>query len=158
MYSTLREGEELVEEIDEYMRRFGGNAVECCLELSQLSASLLLPSCTGHTANPCHHLMSSQNLDKTTSTLPTLSSIDTMATSARFVSSLRRTALSSRAPPRFQCLRPASQLRWNSTPTPTSATSEPHQPDAEGGVKGKAAPAKTIQFTSESCVTRIRTS
>ncbi|KAH7071259.1 hypothetical protein BKA63DRAFT_474867 [Paraphoma chrysanthemicola] len=73
-----------------------------------------------------------------------------MATSARFVSSLRRTALSSRAPSRFQCLRPAYQVRWNgNTPTPTSATSEPHQPDAEGGVKGKAAPAKAIKYTSE---------
>ncbi|KAH7079485.1 hypothetical protein FB567DRAFT_449863 [Paraphoma chrysanthemicola] len=73
-----------------------------------------------------------------------------MATSARFVSSLRRTALSSRAPSRFQCSRPAYQVRWNgNTPTPTSATSEPHQPDAEGGVKGKAAPAKAIKYTSE---------
>ncbi|KAH5475146.1 hypothetical protein HBI22_003700 [Parastagonospora nodorum] len=73
-----------------------------------------------------------------------------MASSARFVSSLRRSALSSRAPARFQCLRPAYQVRWNgNTPTPTSATSEPHQPDAEGGVKGKTAPAKTIKYTSE---------
>ncbi|KAJ8104695.1 hypothetical protein OPT61_g10620 [Boeremia exigua] len=67
-----------------------------------------------------------------------------MATSARLVSSLRRSALSARVAPRAQCLRVAPQIR-----SITSATSEPHQPDAKGGLDGPA-PAKTIKFTSES--------
>lgn len=69
-----------------------------------------------------------------------------MATSARLVSSLRRSALSSRAAPRIQCLRVAPQIRRI-----TSATSEPHQPDSKGGLDGPA-PSKTIKFTSESYV------
>ena len=69
-----------------------------------------------------------------------------MATSARFVSSLRRSALSARPAPRIQCLRLAPQVRRI-----TSATSEPHQPDSKGGLDGPA-PAKTIKFTSESYV------
>ncbi|OAL43165.1 hypothetical protein IQ07DRAFT_304821 [Pyrenochaeta sp. DS3sAY3a] len=70
-----------------------------------------------------------------------------MATSARFVSSLRRTAFSSRAAPRIRCLQPRIQARWTGS---TSATSEPHQLDEDASVKGKPAPAKTIRFTSES--------
>ncbi|RAR00746.1 d-lactate dehydrogenase 2 [Stemphylium lycopersici] len=70
-----------------------------------------------------------------------------MATSARLVSSLRRAALSARAPSRYQCLRPISQVRWTGS---TSATSEPHQPDEQGGVKGPTASSKAIKFTSES--------
>ncbi|KAL5117469.1 D-lactate ferricytochrome c oxidoreductase [Pleosporales sp. CAS-2024a] len=74
-----------------------------------------------------------------------------MASSARFVSSLRQSALSCRAPARCHSLRPAHQIRWNgNTRTPTSATSEPHQPDAQGGFKGKAAPIQYIKYTSES--------
>ncbi|PVH91356.1 hypothetical protein DM02DRAFT_664085 [Periconia macrospinosa] len=59
---------------------------------------------------------------------------------------MRRTALSSRG---SSCIkssfRPAvqAQVRWNA-----SASSEPHQPDAKGTVKGAPAPAKTIEFTS----------
>ena len=106
-------------------------------------------------ATLCHHRISRWRF-KRPPFFAFLPSLIPMATSVRFVSSLRRTALSSRAPSRFQCLRPSYQVRWNSTPTPTSATSEPHQPDAEGGVKGKAAPTKTIQYTSESCVTRMQ--
>ncbi|USP72906.1 hypothetical protein yc1106_00180 [Curvularia clavata] len=71
-----------------------------------------------------------------------------MASSARLVSSsLRRSALTSRASLRYQCLRPSSQVRWTGT---SSATSEPHQPDEQGGVKGPTASSKTIKFTSES--------
>ncbi|KAH6881639.1 hypothetical protein BKA58DRAFT_371921 [Alternaria rosae] len=70
-----------------------------------------------------------------------------MASSARLASSLRRTALSSRAASRFQYLRPTSQVRWTGS---TSATSEPHQPDEHGGVKGPTASSKSIKFTSES--------
>ncbi|EUC33345.1 hypothetical protein COCCADRAFT_5082 [Bipolaris zeicola 26-R-13] len=71
-----------------------------------------------------------------------------MASSARLVSStLRRTALSSRASSRYQCLRLSSQIRWTGT---SSATSEPHQPDEHGGVKGPTAPSKAIKYTSES--------
>ncbi|KAH7396117.1 D-lactate dehydrogenase-like protein 2 [Pyrenochaeta sp. MPI-SDFR-AT-0127] len=70
-----------------------------------------------------------------------------MATSARLVSSLRRTALSARVAPRVQSLRPASQVRWTGS---TAATSEPHQPDEKGTVAGAPAPAKSIKFTSES--------
>ena len=71
-----------------------------------------------------------------------------MASSARLISSsLRRTALNSRASLRYQCLRPSSQVRWTGT---SSATSEPHQPDEQGGVKGPTASSKTIKFTSES--------
>ncbi|EUC46209.1 hypothetical protein COCMIDRAFT_93512 [Bipolaris oryzae ATCC 44560] len=71
-----------------------------------------------------------------------------MASSARLVSSaLRRTALSSRASSRYQCLRSSSQIRWTGT---SSATSEPHQPDEHGGVKGPTAPSKAIKYTSES--------
>ena len=125
-------------------------------ELPQLSASLLPPKMSARAipATPsalCHHRISRWRLNRPP-LFAFLPSLMPMATSARFVSSLRRTALSSRAPSRFQCLRPSYQVRWNSTPTPTSATSEPHQPDAQGGVKGKAAPTKTIQYTSESCV------
>ncbi|CAO2647217.1 Nn.00g081390.m01.CDS01 [Neocucurbitaria sp. VM-36] len=39
------------------------------------------------------------------------------------------------------------EVRWTGN---TSATSEPHQPDDKGTVKGATAPAKTIKFTSES--------
>ncbi|KAF2106577.1 hypothetical protein BDV96DRAFT_507592 [Lophiotrema nucula] len=69
-----------------------------------------------------------------------------MATSYRFAASLRRASLTSRAPARFQKLRPASQVRWTGN---TSATSEPHQPDNKGTVKGAPAPAKAVKFTSE---------
>ncbi|KAF2646554.1 hypothetical protein P280DRAFT_512724 [Massarina eburnea CBS 473.64] len=64
--------------------------------------------------------------------------------STRIAASLRRTALSARSSPCVRTLRPAVQVRWI-----TSATSEPHQPDAEGTVKGAAAPAKAIEFTSK---------
>ncbi|KAF1847890.1 uncharacterized protein K460DRAFT_277132 [Cucurbitaria berberidis CBS 394.84] len=70
-----------------------------------------------------------------------------MATSARFVSSLRRSAFSSRVSPRFQHLKPTCQVRWAGV---SSATSEPHQPDEKGTVTGATAPAKSIKFTSES--------
>ncbi|KAF1832160.1 hypothetical protein BDW02DRAFT_503660 [Decorospora gaudefroyi] len=70
-----------------------------------------------------------------------------MATSARLVSSLRRTALCSRASPRPQYSRPISQVRWTAS---TSATSEPHQPDENGGVTGPSASSKSIKFTSDS--------
>jgi hypothetical protein len=133
-------------------------------ELPQLSASLLppkpppstwpeptLPLALCHPRSLRWRLRDSEFPHSTVFFLH--SSFILMASSARFVSSLRRTALSSRVPARSQYLRPAFQVRWNgSTPTPTSATSEPHQPDAEGGVKGKTAPAKTIKFTSESFV------
>jgi hypothetical protein len=66
-----------------------------------------------------------------------------MATSSRFATSLRRIS-TRRAVPSIQRLRPSIQTRWI-----TSASSEPHQPDAEGTVKGAPAPAKTIAFTSE---------
>jgi hypothetical protein len=108
--------------------------------------------------HPCHSPYVTLDLSDGDLNSPTfcfLPSLIPMASSARFVSSLRRSALSARAPTRFQCLRPAYQVRWNgNTPTPTSATSEPHQPDADGGVKGKAAPAKTIKYTSEKSVTQ----
>ncbi|KAL7776132.1 hypothetical protein CFE70_006545 [Pyrenophora teres f. teres 0-1] len=71
----------------------------------------------------------------------------TSGTSARFVASLRRTALSSRLSSRTQRLRPVSQVRWTGT---TSASSEPHQPDEHGGVKGPTASSQSIKFTSES--------
>ncbi|KAF2246293.1 D-lactate dehydrogenase-like protein 2 [Trematosphaeria pertusa] len=69
-----------------------------------------------------------------------------MATSSRFVASLRRTALSPRASPCIKRIRPVTQVRWTGS---TSATSEPHQPDAKGTVKGGPAPAKAVKFTSE---------
>lgn len=72
-----------------------------------------------------------------------------MATPARLVSSLRRSALSARVAPRSHCLRLAPQARRI-----TSATSEPHQPDSKGGLDGPA-PAKTIKFTSESYVATV---
>ena len=74
-----------------------------------------------------------------------------MASSARLVSSLRRTAFSSRVASRYQYLRPTSQVRWTGS---TSASSEPHQPDEHGGVKGPTASAQSIKFTSESYVLR----
>ncbi|KAL1593697.1 D-lactate ferricytochrome c oxidoreductase [Paraconiothyrium brasiliense] len=40
-------------------------------------------------------------------------------------------------------------MRWKSEAT-TSASSEPHQPDANGGVKDGPAPSKSIKFTSDS--------
>ncbi|PSN75319.1 D-lactate dehydrogenase-like protein 2 [Corynespora cassiicola Philippines] len=70
-----------------------------------------------------------------------------MVAPARFVASMRRAALSSRSRLGVQHLRPAAQIRWTGS---TTATSEPHQPDAKGTVKGGAAPAKTIKYTSES--------
>ncbi|KAF2096298.1 D-lactate dehydrogenase-like protein 2 [Rhizodiscina lignyota] len=70
-----------------------------------------------------------------------------MASSSRVLPALRRAQ-------RVSCqIRPAwasrvqAQKRWVGG---TSATSEPKQPDAEGGTKGKTAPANTIKFTSES--------
>ncbi|PWO22410.1 CaiD, Enoyl-CoA hydratasecarnithine racemase [Pyrenophora tritici-repentis] len=68
-------------------------------------------------------------------------------TSARFVASLRRNALSSRLSLSTQCLRPITQVRWTGT---TSASSEPHQPDEHGSVKGPTASSQSIKFTSES--------
>ncbi|KAL6706289.1 D-lactate ferricytochrome c oxidoreductase [Coniothyrium glycines] len=73
-----------------------------------------------------------------------------MAASLRFGCALRRTVLSSRFAPHIRSGRPLAQVRWNSNSSaPTSATSEPHQPDGKGTV-GDAAPAKAIKFTSES--------
>ncbi|KAF2269543.1 hypothetical protein CC78DRAFT_612494 [Lojkania enalia] len=69
-----------------------------------------------------------------------------MATSSRFAASSRWASLPYRAPSRFNRIRPAVQIRWAGT---TSATSEPHQPNAEGGVKRGTVPAKTIKYTSE---------
>ncbi|ORY04355.1 hypothetical protein BCR34DRAFT_491593 [Clohesyomyces aquaticus] len=69
-----------------------------------------------------------------------------MATSTRFAASLRRFQHYPRVTPCTSRFRPAVQVRWTGS---TAATSEPHQPDTEGGVKGKTAPAKTIKFTSE---------
>jgi hypothetical protein len=103
--------------------------------------SMPVPSC----------LMSSTiNLQRGASKRPPLFNLSfticVMATSARFASSLRRSALSARVAPRAQCLRLAPQVRRI-----TSATSEPHQPDSKGGLDGPA-PSKTIKFTSESYV------
>lgn len=80
--------------------------------------------------------------------------IPSMACSSRFALSLRRVRCS---PSTIrQAARPlsAGQARWKSEAT-TSATSEPHQPDAKGGVKGETAPAKTVKFTADSYVNRI---
>ncbi|KAH9882615.1 hypothetical protein J1614_000851 [Plenodomus biglobosus] len=74
-----------------------------------------------------------------------------MATSTRIIPSLRRAALSSRSCSRFHRIKPATQIRWSgNTATPTSATSEPHQPDEKGTVTGETASSKSIKFTSES--------
>ncbi|KAF2198867.1 hypothetical protein GQ43DRAFT_139849 [Delitschia confertaspora ATCC 74209] len=75
-----------------------------------------------------------------------------MAASPKFALSLRRLSCSpgvvARYAPRYT---PAAQVRWNtSNSATTSATTEPRQPDAEGGVKGKTAAAKAIKFTSDS--------
>lgn len=72
-----------------------------------------------------------------------------MATSSRLSASLRRVSLSSRSSSYIQRVRPTIQVRWTGN---TSATSEPHQPDEKGTVKGGAAPAKAIKFTSETYV------
>ncbi|CAI6291883.1 unnamed protein product [Periconia digitata] len=64
--------------------------------------------------------------------------------STRLAASVRRSALSARYSPRIKTFRPAVQHRWTS-----SASSEPHQPDAKDTVKGAPAPAKTIEFTSK---------
>ncbi|KAJ9659473.1 D-lactate ferricytochrome c oxidoreductase [Coniosporium apollinis] len=75
-----------------------------------------------------------------------------MACPSRFAASLRRATC---APRTFQHatrrLRPVIQARWQSNEATTSASSEPHQPDEQGGVKGAAAKAKSIKFTSDSC-------
>ncbi|KAK7510424.1 uncharacterized protein IWZ02DRAFT_492426 [Phyllosticta citriasiana] len=71
-----------------------------------------------------------------------------MASSARMAGSALRRARCSHAPiHRVARLHPAIQARWTGT---TSATSEPHQPDAQGGVEGKTASSKTVKFTTES--------
>ena len=78
-----------------------------------------------------------------------LSNCFKMATSSRVAASLRRAALSSRPSPCIRNFRPALQVRWKTEAT-TSASSEPHQPDAKGGVKDEPAAAKEIKFTSDS--------
>lgn len=120
--------------------------------LWSLSASLVLAwprqargSC-GLMSSPMNLFPSGKLLDIRDSSFFTVF-LSVMATSARFASSLRRSALSARVAPRTQCLRLAPQVRRI-----TSATSEPHQPDSKGGLDGPA-PAKTIKFTSESYVT-----
>jgi hypothetical protein len=129
---------------------YGGNR---CSELVELSASLLLPGRAKHVARAFLSYVipkSTMNLARGASQSPPLFNLSltfcVMATSPRFVSSLRRSALSTRPAPRIQCLRLAPQVRRI-----TSATSEPHQPDSKGGLDGPA-PAKTIKFTSESYV------
>ncbi|KAK3200807.1 hypothetical protein GRF29_213g61005 [Pseudopithomyces chartarum] len=72
-----------------------------------------------------------------------------MAASSRVAASLRRAALSSRPSPCIRNFRPTLQVRWKTEAT-TSASSEPHQPDAKGGVKDEPAAAKEIKFTSDS--------
>ncbi|KAH7135438.1 hypothetical protein B0J11DRAFT_159417 [Dendryphion nanum] len=67
-----------------------------------------------------------------------------MASSTRFATSLRRISFGPRTSQRVQRCRPIIQVRWT-----TSASTEPHQPDAKGNLGGNAAPAKTIKFTSE---------
>ncbi len=74
-----------------------------------------------------------------------------MACPSRFAASLRRASC---APRTFKHasrrLRPVTQVRWQANEATTSASSEPHQPDSEGGVKGSEAKAKSIKFTSDS--------
>ena len=97
----------------------------------------------------CHPEIDHESPKRRIAKPPTLRSFPcfcVMATSARLLSSMRRSALSVRSAPRTQCLRLAPQVRRI-----TSATSEPHQPDSKGGLDGPA-PAKTIKFTSESYV------
>ncbi|KAI9834547.1 MAG: hypothetical protein M1819_002923 [Sarea resinae] len=69
-----------------------------------------------------------------------------MACRSRLGLAIRRAAFSrpayAHAAPQFV---PVSQLRWSS-----SATTEPHQPDAEGTTKGAASPSKAIAYTTES--------
>ncbi|KAI9760662.1 MAG: hypothetical protein M4579_001526 [Chaenotheca gracillima] len=69
-----------------------------------------------------------------------------MACASRLGLALRRTAFQRPSPARsLQLGLPAvSHVRWS------SATTEPHQPDAEGTTKGAPSPAKQIKFTSES--------
>ncbi|OJD33495.1 d-lactate dehydrogenase 2 [Diplodia corticola] len=71
-----------------------------------------------------------------------------MACPSRIAGAALRRARCSRVPlQRANCLRPATQVRWTGS---TTATSEPHQPDSKGNVKGKPASSKTVKFTSES--------
>jgi hypothetical protein len=127
---------------------YGGNQ---CSELVELSASLLLPGRAKHVARAflsyvIGHGLCKRRIARHSPLYILFLTSCVMATSARFVSSLRRSALSARSAPRAQCLRLAPQVRRI-----TSATSEPHQPDSKGGLDGPA-PAKAIKFTSESYV------
>ncbi|KAF2091082.1 hypothetical protein K490DRAFT_71333 [Saccharata proteae CBS 121410] len=70
-----------------------------------------------------------------------------MASSSRVAFALRRARCSPIPVRRATAMRPATQVRWTGS---TSATSEPFQPNEEGGVKGGAAKSKSIKFTSES--------
>ncbi|XTI87012.1 FAD-binding domain-containing protein [Cenococcum geophilum] len=70
-----------------------------------------------------------------------------MASSSRLALSLRRIRCSPGTLQRTSRIRPAAQVRWTGS---TAATSEPHQPDENGGVKGGPAPTKAIKFTSDS--------
>lgn len=71
-----------------------------------------------------------------------------MASSSRIASSMRRLSCSPRTFQQVSRLRPITQKRW--IEATTSATTEPHQPNNDGGVKSGAAAAKAIKFTSES--------
>ncbi|KAF2021208.1 hypothetical protein BU24DRAFT_487673 [Aaosphaeria arxii CBS 175.79] len=70
-----------------------------------------------------------------------------MAVPSRFVAPMRRASAVARLSSPLRHCRPGFQARWTGN---TSATSEPHQQDAKGTVKGGAAPAKTVKFTSDS--------
>ena len=70
-----------------------------------------------------------------------------MASSSRLALSLRRIRYSPDTLQRTSRIRLAAQVRWTGS---TAATSEPHRPDENGGVKGGPAPAKAIKFTSDS--------
>lgn len=79
----------------------------------------------------------------------TAPSLLAMACPSRLPLALRRARCAANTFHRASRTRPAaqSQVRWTGS---TAASTEPHQPDAGDGVRGKTAPAKTIKYTSES--------